>query len=154
MPTTSAVTVRPVAASDEALWRELFRAYREFYELPASEDVVTRVWTWLMHSDHESNGLIAELDGTVVGIGHYRRFSRPSTGTTGLWLDDLFTSPSTRGRGVARAVISHLSELASKQGCSVVRWITAEDNNRARALYDQIATRTHWVTYDAPPARS
>jgi len=33
-----------------------------------------------------------------------------------------------------------------------VRWITADDNYRAQALYDKVATRTHWVTYDAAPA--
>jgi hypothetical protein len=30
----------------------------------------------------------------------------------------------------------------------VIRWITADDNYRARAVYDRVATRTKWVTYD------
>lgn len=55
--------------------------------------------------------------------------------------------------GVAsRALIAHLTELASVDGHSVVRWITAEDNLQAQALYDKVANRTHWVTYDAAPA--
>jgi hypothetical protein len=29
-----------------------------------------------------------------------------------------------------------------------VRWITAEDNYRGRGVYDKLATRTPWVTYD------
>ena len=29
-----------------------------------------------------------------------------------------------------------------------LRWITADDNYRARSLYDKIAERTKWVTYD------
>jgi len=29
-----------------------------------------------------------------------------------------------------------------------VRWITADNNYRGRAKYDQHATRTTWITYD------
>ena len=35
---------------------------------------------------------------------------------------------------------------------TVVRWITAEDNYRARGLYDKVAQRTSWLTYDMAPA--
>ena len=93
----------------------------------------------------------AQCDG-IVAIGHYRRFSRPSTGTVGIWLDDLFTTTEARGKGAARALIHRLAEIAGSEGRSVVRWITADDNHRAQALYDKVATRTHWVTYDAAPA--
>jgi hypothetical protein len=33
----------------------------------------------------------------------------------------------------------------------VIRWITAENNYRARGVYDRLATRTNWVTYDLLP---
>ncbi len=143
--------VRALEASDEPRWRELFRGYREFYRLEESDAVVSRVWGWLRDPAHESQGLVAEAGNAVVAIAHFRRFSRPSTGTVGIWLDDLFTVPEARGRGVARALISGLQEIAGTDGHSVVRWITAEDNHQAQALYDQVATRTHWVTYDAAP---
>lgn len=143
--------VRPLTDSDEARWRELFRAYRGFYELQETEEVVSCVWGWLMDPVHECQGLVAEADGGIVGIGHYRRFSRPSTGTVGIWLDDLFTDPAARGRGVARAIIARLTDIAGAEDRSVVRWITKDDNVRAQAVYDQVATRTRWVTYDAAP---
>lgn len=145
------IAVRRLEATDEPRWRELFRGYRDFYRLPESEEIVSRVWGWLNDPDHESQGLIAENDDAVVALGHYRRFARPSTGTVGLWLDDLFTAPAARGKGAARAIIAHLTRLADSEGHSVVRWITAESNREAQALYDQVAGRTHWVTYDAAP---
>ena len=145
------LTIRPVVPADEARWRELFRGYREFYHLPESEDVVSRVWGWLTDSEHECNGLVAEVDGRIVAIADYRRFSRPSTGSVGIWLDDLFTDPEARGSGAGRALIARLQEIAAEEGRSVVRWITAADNAQAQVLYDQVATKTNWVTYDAPP---
>lgn len=152
MTNPSNLFVRALESSDEPRWRELFRGYREFYHLTESEDIVSRVWGWLMDSGHESNGLVAEADDVIVGIADYRRFSRPSTGTVGIWLDDLFTDPNVRGRGTGRAFISHLQEIAAAEGHSVVRWITADDNHQAQVLYDQVAKKTNWVTYDAAPS--
>jgi RimJ/RimL family protein N-acetyltransferase len=151
MTSSPAAAVRELTASDEARWRVLFRGYREFYRLAEDENVVSRVWGWLMDPRHECQALVAEADDTIVAIGHYRRFSRPSTGTVGIWLDDLFTAQEARGKGAARALIERLTDIAGSERRSVVRWITADDNHQAQALYDQVATRTRWVTYDAAP---
>ena len=154
MTTSQSLTIRPTAPADEARWKELFRAYREFYRLEPSEEIVSRVWSWITDPDHEVQSLVAEADGTIVGIADYRRFSRPSTGSVGIWLDDLFTDPQARGRGTGRALISRLQEIAAVEGCSVVRWITADDNAQAQVLYDDVAKKTNWLTYDAPPKES
>lgn len=146
------VNVRPLTSADEDRWRELFRGYRDFYKLAEDEGVVSTVWGWLSDERHECEALVAKQAGRIVGIAHYRRFSRPSTGTVGIWLDDLFTDPDARGGGAGRALIQELTRIADAEGRSVVRWITAEDNHQAQALYDKIATRTAWVTYDAQPA--
>jgi hypothetical protein len=41
-----------------------------------------------------------------------------------------------------------LKDEGLRREWSVVRWITAEDNYRARAVYDRLAERTKWITYD------
>ncbi|NLT26882.1 MAG: GNAT family N-acetyltransferase [Microbacteriaceae bacterium] len=152
MTPTTGPTVRPITAADEAQWRPLFRGYREFYRLEPDEAVIDRVWSWLLDPEHEVRGIGVEHDGELVGIGHYRRFARPSTGTVGIWLDDLFTKPDARGAGAARALLEAVRSIAAEEGCSIVRGITAEDNHRAQALYDQLGTRTNWVVYDGAPA--
>lgn len=147
----SDISIRPLAVGDESHWRVLFRGYRDFYRLQEDEAVVSRVWSWLMGPDHECQALVAENDSSIVGIAHFRVFSRPSTGTVGIWLDDLFVDPPARGKGVGRSLIGQLTQIAAVEGRSVVRWITAESNRQAQVLYDQIANRTDWVTYDAAP---
>ena len=52
----------------------------------------------------------------------------------------------------AQALMSALAREAHRRDWSVVRWITAEDNYRARALYDRVAVKTAWLTYDMQPA--
>ncbi|ORI15809.1 GNAT family N-acetyltransferase [Rhodococcus sp. 1168] len=146
-------TIRLLAADDETRWRVLFREYRAFYKLPESEIVVSRAWGWFMDPQHECKSLVAAVDGNIIGFAHHRRFSSPYTGTTGIFLDDLFTDPAIRGRGVGRALIGRLTEMAAAEDRAVVQWVTAEDNHQAQALYDTLAMRTSWVTYEAEPSR-
>lgn len=144
--------VRQLAPADEDRWRQLFRAYRAFYVLPESEAVVSQAWAWFMDPTHTSDALVAELDGEILGFAHHRPIVTPSLGSTARFLDDLFTDPAARGRGVGRALITALQGIAAAEGSTFVQWITAEDNHQAQALYNTLATRTTWVTYEATPA--
>lgn len=148
----SDLAVRPVAEGDREAWETLYRGYRDFYGKPHSPEVYETVWGWLMDPAHQTRGLIVELGGAPVGMGHYRLFARPIDGGYGLYLDDLFTTAEARGSGAASAVIDRLAEIARDEGATLVRWITASDNTTARSLYDRKAVQTSWVTYDKPPA--
>ncbi len=148
LPSRTEPIIRPLHASDESAWRELFRQYREFYRLTESEEVITRAWGWFTDPAHECSALMAEIDGELVGFAHHRPISSPYTGSTGLFLDDLFTAPVARGRGVGRALIEELRRIAATEDRSFVQWVTADDNHQAQALYDTLATRTRWVTYE------
>lgn len=149
--TPHTLTVRSVAATDFAAWSALYEGYRNFYRLAPDPLVVDRVWGWITDDSHEVTGLVAASGDDLLGLAHYRRFARPSTGTVGIYLDDLFTSPAARGQGVARSLLARVSAIAEGEGRSVVRWITARDNAGARKLYDSLATETAWVTYDLTP---
>lgn len=151
MASTTTPTIRPLAPADQQRWRELFRAYRDFYRLEESEDVVSTVWGWFMDPTHECNALVAEQDGTILGFAHHRRMSSPYTATSGIFLDDLFTTPEARGAGIGRAIIDTLTGMAHAEGRAFVQWMTAEDNHTAQALYNTLAVRTNWVVYNATP---
>jgi len=151
MTSESTVLVRAIQPSDHGDWAELYRGYRAFYKQAPDDAVIATVWDWLTDPEHEVNAFVAVVGGRVVGLAHYRPYSRPSTATVGIFLDDLFTAPDARGRGVAHALLAKLSAFAEREGCSVVRWITAEDNARARRVYDSVAGSTAWVTYDMAP---
>jgi GNAT superfamily N-acetyltransferase len=142
------VNVRPVEPGDADAWRRLFRAYGVFYETSFDDAQLDHVWGLLTTDGSGVDALVAEVDGAVVGIAHYR--SHPDTFSTGndWYLDDLFTDPSARGTGVASALIERLSELARATGPGTLRWITAEDNVTAQRVYDRLAKRTTWVTYE------
>jgi GNAT superfamily N-acetyltransferase len=142
------VVARPVEERDADAWRRLFRDYGVFYETSFDEAQLDHVWGLLMTEGSGVDALVAEVAGTVVGIAHYR--SHPDTFSAGRdwYLDDLFTDPSARGAGVASALIERLRELARASGPGTLRWITAADNTTAQRVYDRLANRTTWVTYE------
>lgn len=143
------LTVRPVAATDRPEWDRLYQGYADFYQVSQTPEMRDRVWSWLHDSSHQTKGFVAVSEaGNLIGLTHYRPFARPLSASTGGYLDDLFVSLEARGLGAAEALIKAVSDEGRKQGWSVIRWITADDNARARTLYDRVATQTKWVTYD------
>lgn len=144
--------IRRVVDADEEAWSALYAGYRSFYALEDDASAVRRTWEWVSHGQHGLTGLVAILDGSVVGLANLRRFARPSTATIGLYLDDLFTAPGARGAGVASGLLREAAAVAAAEGASVVRWITAADNVVARRVYDGVASATAWVTYDMKPS--
>lgn len=143
------ITIRPVEQRDRAEWNALYQGYAEFYKVAQTVEMRERVWDWLFDAGHETEGLVAvDENGKLIGLTHFRRFARPLSASTGGFLDDLFVSPAARGSGAARLLIEGVVAVGRARGWSVIRWITADDNYRARALYDQVSDKTKWATYD------
>ena len=149
---TSSVTIRPVVAGDRTAWESLFAAYGVFYETRFPPAVFDGVWTWLMDAAHPVFALVAERDTAegqrLVGFAHLRALHDTFTAGPGWFLDDLYVMPEQRGHGIARALIAACEATAHEGGGGTLRWITASDNLTAQALYDQVATRASWVTYE------
>jgi GNAT superfamily N-acetyltransferase len=153
--TSAELTVGPPGTEDAAAWRELYRAYADFYEEAVTDEQLDRTWSWITDPDHDVNALLVrDASGAPVGLAHYRPYFRPLAAAVAGHLDDLFVTPSARGTGAVDALLEALREVARQRGWSKIRWITADDNHRARSKYDQVAERTMWVTYDmqVPPA--
>lgn len=142
------LVVRPVEPGDRAEWAVLFTEYGRFYETEFGAEVIDGVWAWLLDPAHDVSGFVARSDDRIIGFGHLRRTVDTFTAGPGWYLDDLFVATEARGRGAAAALIEAVERAARDGGGGTLRWITADSNVRAQALYDRIATRTGWVTYE------
>ena len=144
-----AFQIRELTVSDFFAWLGLFEGYSEFYSSETTGDKVLRVWQWLTDAENSLTGVLAlDDDGTPLGLAHYRTVPDTLSATNGLYLDDLFVSPAARSRGVGRALLAHVQTVATDRNFSRVSWITGPDNTQAQKLYDDVATRTDWVTYE------
>ena len=145
------VRVREVAEADWAGWLPLWDGYNTFYERvgpTALPETVTRT-TWARFFDPAEpvHALVAEADGTLVGLVHYL-FHRTTTSIAPTcYINDLFTSVAARGRGVGRALIEAVYDRARQAGSTRVYWLTHETNAVARRLYDQVSTNSGFLVY-------
>jgi GNAT superfamily N-acetyltransferase len=150
-------TIRAAREDDFFPWLTLYEGYAAFYAQPLTDERAVRTWQWIVRGDHGLRAFLVEDDeGELVGLAHVRTIAQPLEGTTGLYLDDLFVAESARGSGTATRLLEHLRSLAAAEGHSGVSWITAADNTTAQSVYDRLATRTTWVTYEmaSHPART
>ena len=144
----SAINVTPAQPDDKEPWRILFEGYRRFYRQPEDPAVAETVWGWVLDPAHPTTCLLArDASGAIVGLAHYRDLPRPLSGTTAGFLDDLFVIPEARGSGIAETLIEAVAAEGKLRGWSWLRWFTAEDNYRARAVYDRVASLSQWKTY-------
>lgn len=142
-------SIRKPHAGDREQWATLYRDYAHRY--PVTDEVLATVWSWILDTGHEVEALVADDGGRLVGFAHFRAFARPTSATYGGYLDDVFVTPQARGGGIAEALLSRVAAIGAERGWTVLRWITAETNYRARAKYDKVAVRSDAVTYDLAP---
>jgi len=45
-------------------------------------------------------------------------------------------------------IINKLNEISKANGWNLVRWITRENNSRAKALYDRVSEKSTWDVYE------
>lgn len=140
------LTIRDIEPGDRDVWRSLFHAYGVFYQTELADEVLDHVWSAIR--GEAIRGLVAEQDGSVVGFAHVR--SHVATFAVGddWYLEDLFIDPAVRGTGIGGAIIEHIVTLAKREGGGSLRWVTADSNATAQRLYDRLAKRTTWVTYE------
>lgn len=142
------IEISPLRPEDRARWEALARGYKEFYQTEVSNQEYEQTWQRLLQAE-EVLGSAARLDGQVVGIVHYLFHANPWS-LESCYLQDLFVDQAARGQGAARALIEHVAQVARDRGAVRVYWHTKQDNERARALYDKIATFRGFISYDYP----
>ncbi len=143
-------TIITDVAAYRAEWDRLYAGYAAYYKVEQTAEMRDRTWSWIMEG--RIICLMAlDAAGKPVALAHIREFLRPLMSSVAGYLDDLFVDPTLRGSGAADDLFEAAKALGRDRNWSVIRWITREDNYRARAVYDRRAVRTNWVTYDLTP---
>jgi GNAT superfamily N-acetyltransferase len=143
-----ALEIVPLQPEHKTAWLRLASGYKEFYETPTAEAEYEAAWARLQSGDPVF-GLGAILEGRLVGIAHFL-FHANVWAPSVCYLQDLFTSPTVRGQGVATSLIKAVAERAKAAGATKFYWLTKASNATARSLYDQVAIHNGFIRYDFP----
>jgi GNAT superfamily N-acetyltransferase len=143
------VTIRGLEPADRAGWEPLFRGYIEFYQAAVADDVIGETWARLLSPEPEFHIGLGAVDGEgrLVGIAHILFHRSTWSKSCYCYLEDLFVDPGARTRGIGRKLIEAVYAEADRRGATRTYWATQEFNYRARALYDQVATKSPFIQY-------
>lgn len=142
------LNVRFLRADDYDSWCALWRGYLTFYETSVPEAVYETTFERLLGDDPQDySGLVAERDGTPLGLAHYLFHRHCWKVENVCYLQDLYADPAARGMGVGRALIEAVYAQADLAGAPSVYWTTQEFNHTARQLYDRIGQLTPFIKY-------
>ncbi|MCA3697978.1 GNAT family N-acetyltransferase [Aquidulcibacter sp.] len=140
--------VRPLAANDRSVWEELWHGYLTFYKVSSfAPEVTEATWQRLLDPEGPLHGLVAVDGDEILGLVHF--LYHPSSWTIGpyCYLQDLFTFPAARKRGVGEALIEAVADAARAQNAARVYWLTHETNAPGRSLYDRVARHAGFIHY-------
>jgi len=143
--------VREINESDRNDWQDLYRGYADFYQMSMNQKILDTVWSWIVDEGENFYAIgIKDEAGQLLGFMHFRHMPSPLRGLKIGFLDDLYVHPDARGSGAVQALFKELKSIAKERSWPFIRWITASDNHRARALYDKISSTIDFVTYQMP----
>ena len=140
--------IRKIQLKDKGQWEKLYKGYADFYKVEMNNKILQTAWGWLNDKNHEVDGLVYEVDGKIVGFAHYRRMPSPLRGQNIGFLDDLFVDPKYRGQKIGEKMLNELKKISESKGWNLVRWITRDNNVRAKSLYDRVSEKTNWDVYE------
>jgi len=135
------LSVRPVAEADIPALAELFAEMDRFYgatDIEPAAEYERQLQALLMREQPVAHVLVACADEALVGFASYS-FLWPAVGlTASIYLKELYVLQAVRGKGVGKALMDALFQVAANTGCSRVEWTTDASNAEARAFYERL----------------
>jgi len=138
------LSIRPAAVTDVALILQFIRGLADYEKLQAEvEATEDKLRATLFPADGRpaAECVLAFLDDVPAGFAIF--FTNYSTflAKPGLYLEDLFVTPDLRGKGVGKALLLHLAQLAHRRGCGRMEWTVLDWNQPAIEFYESVGAR-------------
>lgn len=148
----SLTSIEAVTSSNLHLALPMIRQYQEFYKVNNINDENNREF-FSQFGPHSTSGcqFMIRHQGVIAGFATvYFSFASSIIQKVAI-LNDLYTLPELRGKGLGRELIEHCRQYAKQHQAARLQWVTATDNTAAQTLYDKLETqKSHWVFYSYP----
>ncbi|MBI3694354.1 MAG: GNAT family N-acetyltransferase [Acidobacteria bacterium] len=144
------IEIGPAIERDVPVILDLIRQFAEYERL---SHVVTateeQLRATLFGERPFAETLLAFYGGECVGFALY--FTNYSTfvAKPGLYLEDLFVKPHARGKGIGRALLRRLAQIAAERGYWRIDWVVLDWNQPAIEFYKRLGAvpMDEWTTF-------
>ena len=146
---TLALNIRPATPDDIPVILAFIRELAVYERAPEQavakpEDLLRDGWG----KEPKFRVVIAEWQGAPAGFALF--FYNYSTwqGRPGLYLEDLFVRPPFRGKGIGKALLLHLADIAVRENCGRFQWQVLDWNTPAIDFYKSLGAvvMEEWLT--------
>jgi GNAT superfamily N-acetyltransferase len=129
-----------------AFVRKLAEFERSLHKVTATEADIRR---GLFGERPAAEAVIAYVDDMAAGFALFFTIYSTFSGRPGLYLEDLFVDSEHRGRGIGKALLNHLNNLARSRGYDRLEWSVLNWNQHAIDFYRGIGAEPvgDWTVY-------
>jgi GNAT superfamily N-acetyltransferase len=143
------LTIRPAPPDDIPQILQFIRELAEYERAPAeavatAADLLRYGWG----PEPRFQCIIAEWNRQPAAFALYFYIYSTWSGRPGLYLEDLFVRPQFRGKGIGKALLVHLAQIALRENCSRFQWQVLDWNTPALEFYKSLGAEvmTEWLT--------
>lgn len=143
------LSIRNATAADAGLMLDFIRRLAEYEREPnaviaTEEDIVRHGFG----PEPKYRCLIAEWQGMPAGFALFHYNFSTWRGQPGLYLEDLFVLIEMRGKGIGKALLQKLAQIALEENCYGLRWMVLEWNTPALKFYETLGAELldEWET--------
>lgn len=96
-----------------------------------------------------AEALIAYLEDEPAGFALFFHNFSTFLGRPGIYLEDLYVKPESRGAGAGKALLKHIARIARGRGCGRFEWSVLDWNEPAIGFYRKIGAEPmdDWTVY-------
>jgi GNAT superfamily N-acetyltransferase len=148
------ITIRSAASSDSALLARLIRELAVYERLEDVCQITPQILIEQIFGQHPAaEALIGEIDGIAHGFALFFPNFSTFVGKPGLYLEDLFVEPEWRGKGLGKALLLRLIEIARERNCGRVEWSVLNWNVDAQSFYRKLGAEPmqDWTVWRVSP---
>jgi GNAT superfamily N-acetyltransferase len=85
-----------------------------------------------------AEAVLAWVDDTAVGMALFFHNFSTFLMKPGIYLEDIFVQPAYRGRGIGKALLVHVGQLALDRACGRFEWSVLDWNTPAIEFYQRM----------------
>jgi GNAT superfamily N-acetyltransferase len=136
------ISIRSATRADVELILEFIRGLAEYERAPESAVATTQDIVRDGFSENPKFRVeIAEWNGQAAGFAFFFYCYSTWLGRPGIYLEDLFVHPQFRGRGIGKALLVHLAQIAVRENCYGMRWQVLDWNTPSIEFYESLGAK-------------
>jgi GNAT superfamily N-acetyltransferase len=142
--------LRFAEAADVPVIAELIRGLARFEKLEGEVTMTEELLAKNLFGPRPyAETLIAQDGPAVVGFALFFHNFSTFLAQPGIYLEDLFVVPEQRGRGIGRALLERLAQIAVERGCGRLEWSVLDWNRDAITFYERLGAipNSDWTVY-------